>query len=95
MIQIILTVKARDDLVRLRQFLAEENQQAARKAMAVLVEAIDSLADFPEIGKSVDSLPDMRVLTKSFGKTGYKIYYRWIPSLTKVLILTIKHQKEH
>ena len=35
MIQIILTVKAREDLVRLRQFLAKENQQAARKAIAI------------------------------------------------------------
>jgi len=94
MIKIVVTAHARNDLVRLRQFLAKENPDAARKAVGVLVSAIDRLADFPEMGRCVEALPDLRVLNPSFGNSGYRIYYRWLPLSKQILILKIKHQKE-
>lgn len=95
MTQVILTAKAREDLLRLREFLVWKNPIAAKKATAILVEAIDGLAEFPEMGKPIEALPNMRVLTKSFGKAGYKIYYRWMPQ-SEILAqaLTIAHNYE-
>ena len=95
MIQIVVTANARNDLVRLRRFLAQENPNAARKAVGVLVTAIDRLAEFPEMGRCIEALPDMRILNPSFGKSGYRIYYRWLPHSKQILILKIQHQKEN
>lgn len=95
MIKITLTDTAKNDLARLHDFLASENISAAQKAVHTLSSAINNLKFFPEIGVSIPKLNEMRVLHKQFGKSGYRIYYRWMKKLNQVLILKIKHQKEN
>ena len=95
MIEIILTSAAKNDLTRLHKFLALENISAAQKAIQTLISSIDRLKVFPEMGISTPELKEMRVLHRQFGKSGYRIYYRWLKNLNQILILKIQHQKEN
>ncbi|KUJ72581.1 type II toxin-antitoxin system RelE/ParE family toxin [Thiomicrospira sp. WB1] len=94
MARIVLTAHAREDLIRLREFLAEESDIAANNAIRALTTSIDHLASFPEMGKETAALKGMRILHKPYGQAGYRIYYRWLPRSEKILILKIQHHKE-
>ena len=54
------TEQALDDLVRLREFIAEKNPAAAKRVSEQLIESIDRLRDQPELGHGVESLPGVR-----------------------------------
>ena len=52
--------QARDDLVRLREFIAEKNPTAAKRISEQLIENIDRLRDQPGLGHVVESLTGVR-----------------------------------
>ena len=54
------TEQALDDLVRLREFIAEKNPTAAKRISEQLIENINRLRDQPELGHVVEALPGVR-----------------------------------
>lgn len=60
--KLVYSAEAVQDLVRLREFIAEENPTAAAKVAAELVARIENLCLFPEIGRSVELAPTSGVI---------------------------------
>ncbi|GAG80929.1 unnamed protein product [marine sediment metagenome] len=54
--KLLFTHSSQRDLVRLRDFIAETNSQAARHISQRLVTSINRLADQPETGIDVEEL---------------------------------------
>lgn len=54
------TEQALDDLIRLREFIAEKNPAAAKRISEQLISNISRLTDQPEIGRVLDVLPDVQ-----------------------------------
>ncbi len=88
--QIVITSRALDDLIRLRELLLEKDRVAADKARRVLIAAIDRLAQNPNLGRVLEN--GLRVLTVSFGKYGYQVAYRH--GEEKVYILAVRGGRE-
>jgi plasmid stabilization system protein ParE len=81
-----------DDLRRLHEFIAEHNATAAARAIATLLDAVESLRDFPEKGRPWDAEPDYRLLAVRFGARGYVVRYRLFEE--RVIIVRVWHALE-
>lgn len=81
------------DLERLREFLVEKDPRAAVRASETLVEAIDSLLQFPERGR-ISALADHRELVVPFGKSAYVVRYNFRVESETVSIVRIWHGRE-
>jgi len=83
------TYKAQDDLVRLREFIALKNPQAARNISLHLKEAISNITDHPQMGVDVKGLEQVQDLVRS----DYII--RYTLRTDTVVILRIWHSREY
>jgi plasmid stabilization system protein ParE len=92
MIEVRYSERAFHDLQRLTDFLLDSDPTAALDTAAVIFEAIDILAHSPEIGRKVHA--GNRELVISRGRTGYLALYRYLPSVQRVLVLALRHQRE-
>jgi plasmid stabilization system protein ParE len=93
MARIIWTGKARQDLVRLRDFLIPKSESAASHAALAIREGIQTLKTTPEAGMRIPWLPDgYRQWFIPFGKSGYVVLYRHVQG--EVVIQTIRHGRE-
>lgn len=87
--KLLFTQSSQRDLVRLRNFIAEKNPQAARLIGQRLVTSINRLLDQPEMGIDVDELPGTQDLI-----TGdYIVRYAVLED--EIYILRIWHGKEY
>jgi plasmid stabilization system protein ParE len=86
-----LTARAQQDLHRLELFLIDKNPEAADRAVAVLTQAILSLADHAERGFP-GPLPNLKQIAVPFGDSGYIVQYR-IQGET-VIVAHLKHARE-
>ena len=59
-VKLEFTEQALDDLIRLREFIAEKNPAAAERVSQQLIESIQRLTEQPEIGHRVESLPGVQ-----------------------------------
>lgn len=81
------------DMIRLYDFLAPKNEDAAFRAQETIRREVKALAKHPQIGRLVDNLPpDYRELIIEFGNSGYVARYRFNPEW--VVILAVRHGKE-
>lgn len=89
--RIAVSLRARADLIRLREFIETESAASARLAIERLLNGVRLLRDFPELGVRVRA--PFRHLILPHGKSGYVVRYR----LTKeeVVIVRIWHGKEN
>jgi plasmid stabilization system protein ParE len=88
------TGEARADLIRLYQFLLEQDPAAARRALETIRKGADMLASFAFTCRKVDSgNPYLRELVVPFGSTGYVALFE-IEGEETVTILAIRHQRE-
>jgi plasmid stabilization system protein ParE len=83
---------ALDDLDRIFEFLATADRAAAERAAGSIVSGVTMLAEHPLIGRPVSD--GFRVLVVSFGNGGYVVLYRVLPRLTRVEVLSVRHQRE-
>lgn len=90
--QLVWLESAVNDLVRLRQFIAEKNPDAAQRAAAAIKEAIYRLQEYPAVGKPIADLIDYRDLFIRFGAGGYILRYR--VHADTVYIVHIRHYRE-
>jgi plasmid stabilization system protein ParE len=72
---VIWSPTALEDLVRLRNFIAPHNPDAARRAAESLKKAAKLLAEHPGLGKRLEGRTD-RELMVPFGQRGYALRYR-------------------
>jgi plasmid stabilization system protein ParE len=76
----------------LRDFIAKENQEAARRAAHELQDGARGLIEHPLIGKPVADLPDYRDLSIRFWASGYILRYRIYED--SIYIVHIRHYRE-
>jgi plasmid stabilization system protein ParE len=92
------TKAARDDLLRLYEFLLQKDVRAARRARDAIVKAGGFLEDFPFACRKVDpSNPFLRELIIPFGSIDYAEGYVALFEIeddATVTILAIRHQRE-
>lgn len=88
------TRAAREDILRLYEFLLKKDERAARRARGAIVKATGLLRDFPFTCRKVDaSNPFLRELVIPFGAAGYVALFE-IEDSSTVTILAIRHQRE-
>lgn len=93
--QVTVSALAQRDLQRLQDFLKTKNRLAARKAGEVIVRAIQQLKTLPYIGRPVQFLPvEYQELVIGFGDSGYLMLYRIDREMDRIVIVTVRHQKE-
>ncbi len=90
--ELIWLDSAVDDIVRLREFIAAHNSKAAKKAAQTIKQAVNKLAELPNIGKPAEDLPDYRDLYIRFGAAGYVLRYRTYQD--NIYIVHIRHYRE-
>lgn len=86
---ILLAPEALDDLERIFDFVAEEDEALAR-----IREAIQILEHHPVIGRLARPSGTLRELVISRGKTGYVALYEYSPVEDLVRVVAIRHQRE-
>ena len=77
--------EALDDLKRLHAFIEPHSPTAAKRAVDTLIEAADSLAEFPEKGRPWDLEIHFRELSVRFGARGYVIRYRYVDDVVVIV----------
>ncbi|MEX1120973.1 MAG: type II toxin-antitoxin system RelE/ParE family toxin [Balneolales bacterium] len=88
------TRQAREDLLRLFQYLVEIDPVSARAAHSAIVRATGVLEEFPfTCRKAESSNPLIRELIIPFGSAGYVALFE-IENEETVTILAIRHQRE-
>jgi len=92
-VKLVLSAEALDDLERLRVFLAENNPQASARAARVLVDAAESLLDFPRRG-APSQVHSVRELLVPFGSAAYLMRYAILEESEELIILRIWHSRE-
>jgi plasmid stabilization system protein ParE len=86
--KLIVTLNAQRDLVRLRQFIAKHNPQAARRKSQSLRRSIQQLTDQPNMGIDLEELSSVQdFITKE-----YTVRYRVTEAA--VYVLRVWHEKE-
>ena len=85
---------ARQDVVRLRAFLAQYDAVIADRAIQTIFDGIETLSINPFNGSPVADRPMVRKLVISFGATGYLVFHKYYEQLDVSVIATILHQKE-
>lgn len=89
--RLMYSEEAVDDLVRLRVFIAEKDSSAAARIAAELINRMDNLRLFPEMGREVSHAPDPAAIRDAiFGK--YVV--RYSPRADVIIVLRIWHHSE-
>lgn len=92
--RIRFTKAAKEDLLRLYEFLPERDPEAANRAREVIGKGIDLLRDFPfTCRKATSDSPFLRELVIHLGATGYVALFE-IEDGETVTILAVRHQRE-
>ena len=83
---------ADDDLVRLYEFLAEKDLDAAAKALATIRRALLMAADFPFSCRKAGKVGWLRECVIHFGHAGYVAAFEIADD--HILVLAVRHQRE-
>jgi plasmid stabilization system protein ParE len=90
-VKIIYSIEAVDDLYRLRKFIEEKNPAAASRIAQGLIDRIENLSLFPEMGHVVLQAPEPEeVRDMVFGTHVVRYTYR----RGIVVVLRVWHQLE-
>lgn len=83
------TARAVRDLADIAAYIYQYNPNAARRVRVEILESLQHLVDFPELGRR-QTLEGVRKLIVR--KYPYLVYYRLDRSSDEIVILTIRHQ---
>ena len=84
-------IEAIHDLERLHAFVEIKNPHAARRIAAELLDGIENLASFPELGLPVRRAPDPNVIRDLFIE---KYTVRYLRQEKSIIVLRVWHGKE-
>ena len=80
-------------MVRLHQFLAPKNPDAARRDVKTIRQAVKALGKHPQMGRPVEELaPEFREWVIEFRQGAYLALYRYDGK--QVVILAVRHARE-
>lgn len=89
-----LSDRARNDLQRLYEFLAQFDFAVADNGNAAIVAALEELTVKPFNGSPVEDRPNVRKVVVDFGASGYLVFYKRYEKQDMNLVTAILHQKE-
>jgi len=89
---VALSSHALSDLERLRDFLRDVDPSSVDSTVKLILDALGVLEHHPLIGRPVES--GLREMVISRGKTGYVGLYRYDDARDRVLVLSIRHQRQ-
>ena len=93
MSRLIWSESALRDVQRLYRFLADNNREAAKRAVNAIRASVRVIAQHPEIGRPAEGMePEYREWVIDFGDSGYIALYRYAGETA--LIVAVRHQKE-
>lgn len=88
------TRAAKEDLLRLYEFLLDQDLPAARSAREAIGKSMEFLKEFPfACRKAEPENPFLREFLISFGRSGYVVLFE-IEDKTTITILAVRHQRE-
>lgn len=93
MTTVVYSARARKDLLRVADFLAEEDAKWAEELPGLIVGAINILERHPLMGRPVPGSM-RRELVISRGRSGYLALYDYDPSNDVVTVQAVRHQRE-
>ena len=93
MSRVIITEGAAQGLEHCRQFLAEKNPRATKRAGQAIERQFTQLETNPNTGRPLNDLPELRELVIEFGDSGYVALYRYQQEIDTVYVLAFRHQK--
>lgn len=82
------TPRAARDLAEIADFIHERSPRAALRVRAAILQSMEDLLLFPELGRR-QMLKDVRKLVTR--KYSYLVYYRIDRTVDEIVILTIQH----
>jgi toxin ParE1/3/4 len=92
-VKLVISRAAAADFERLRLFLTGKNPAATQRAIAGLIEAIDSLAVFPDRSKP-SGVSGLRDLIVPFGRSAYVVRFEHDTQRQRIVIVRIWHGRE-
>ncbi|MGE6739939.1 type II toxin-antitoxin system RelE/ParE family toxin [Allorhizobium pseudoryzae] len=92
--KIVILPEARQDLLRLRNFLLVRNPLASQKAMLAIRGGFFLLRDNPDLGVEVEGRPGDRQLFIPFGHSAYVVRYRLDEARDTLIVVRIWHGRE-
>jgi plasmid stabilization system protein ParE len=90
--KLVWAKEAEDDIQRLFDFLFLKSPSAAAKAIELILEKSDLLAEFPDIGYRMDDDSGRRELVISFGAGAYVLRYYLLKEYG--VIVRVWHSRE-
>jgi plasmid stabilization system protein ParE len=92
--RVVLSALAENDVHRLFEFLAQYDRSIAARAVAAILDGIDTLETAPFRGSPLLERPLTRKWVVDFGATGYLVFHTYTPSTDTVHVARVLHQKE-
>lgn len=84
---------ARDDIVRLRDFLRSKYPEAAARAVRTIMDGATLLESAPRLGRPMADGTERRELSVNFGSGAYILRYI-VEEDDTLVILRVKHSRE-
>jgi len=82
------TLRAARDVMEIAATIRSENPPAAERVRSAILESLQLLADFPEIGRRQNVEGVRKHVSRKYG---YLVYYAIDASADEIAILTIQH----
>ena len=82
------TPRAAKDIAEIADYISQENPRAAERVRASILEALQTLATFPAMGR-MQSVENVRKLVTR--KYGYLVYYQADMVAGEIVVLSIRH----
>ena len=89
-----LSVRARDDIIQLYNFLAQFDLTIADNGNGAIIAGLEYLAAHPHSGAPMEDRPNVRKSIVAFGTSGYLIFHKRYDEMDTNLVARIIHQKE-
>src|ERR1035437_5531795 len=83
-----LTRRAAQDLTDIADYIRERNPQAALRVRAAILESIQNLVLFPQVGRQQEVEGVRKLVTRHYP---YLVYYTADESAEEIIIITIQH----
>jgi plasmid stabilization system protein ParE len=89
------TPRATQDLIDIADYIRERNAAASLRVRAAILESLQNLVLFPEVGRRQSVEGVRKLVTRKYP---YLVYYTLDPAVEEIVILTIRHparEREH
>jgi len=89
------TLRATQDLIDIAGYIRERNPAASLRVRAAILDSLQSLVLFPEIGRRQTTEGVRKLVTRKYP---YLVYYTLDRTANEVIVLTIQHparEREH